>query len=112
MDFLIKRPLIFQTYDRAENVVKAAPVPLTRDQLKELFQEFDKFASQFGLQLLNLDITDNKIILRYHSPKQLSAEQLEELQEEFNLWFVEGTVENWLFDVIPYKKWLVLGYGD
>lgn len=110
MDFMVERPLIFQEYDRAENVVKAAPIQLSREQLGKLFQEFDAFADNFNLKLLNLEINNGKVTLKYHSPKRLSSTQLEALQEEFDLWFVAGNVEDWTFDIIPYKKWLVLGY--
>lgn len=125
--FNIVRPLIFQEYDRTESVIECEqPVILTTDQVTKLFQQFQHFASAItngeiedfseNVKIVIAEVTfDPKfetVTVKIRSETQLPEKTIEDIQTEFDAWFVDDAAPTWTFDIIPHKKWMMIGYRD
>lgn len=123
--FTITRPLNFKQYDASESVVDVDhQVTLTTTQLHSLRDEFVRFALNWynddedeptpcpnvAVKAVDVVLTDDELTVTFEAKTPLTDDQLMAIEEEFDRWFVEGAVEDWLFDIVPYKLWLVLCY--
>ncbi len=114
--FGITRPIIFMEYSSSESPVEMEePVTLTEEQIRKLKREFDPFAleissdsEKFKCVQIRVESYEFEIILETKSP--VSPEKISEIEELFDQWFVEDACPTWSFDLIPFRRWIELGY--
>lgn len=122
--FTITRPLAFKQYDASESVVDVDhPVILTTTQIHALRDQFVRFALNWyndeddhascpnvAIKVVDVSLSNDTLTVRFEAASPVTKDQLDAIEDAVDRWFVEGAVEDWLFDIVPYKLWMVLGY--
>lgn len=113
--FTIVRPAVFQEYDDSESVVEVEEdVSLRHDQIQSLTEEFSQCIHTLfpggDVEILDVQIDNGQLTVIVGSIVLFTPEQIEDIENEFDAWFVEELAPTWLFCLIPHQRWIVLSY--
>lgn len=131
--FTLVRPAVFQEYDDSLSVVEVEEdVSLRHDQIQSLTEEFSQCIHTLfpggDVEILDVQIDNGQLTVTVGSTVLFTPEQIEDIESEFDAWFVEEarscsggsaprtrqslrlSAEPWLFYLIPHQRWIVLSY--
>ena len=139
--FHITRPVVSQEYDASGSVVEVEEeVTLTNEQTQSLSEEFSRFIHELyptgEIEILDVQFDQDpkgQLIITLGSMIQFTPDQWEEVEQEFDHWFVDELARHlvsgpalpsgltysllankltatWQFDLIPHQRWVVLAY--
>lgn len=111
--FTLTRPVIYKEYNAADDVIDVEEdVKLTDKQIADLFAQFTPFiqGNREDTKVVGVNIKDGNIFVTYSSANPITHYELDVLEDEFDAWFVDDGAPTWLYDLIPHKRWMMLGY--
>ena len=93
------------------------PATLTIKQIRELKKEFDSFAQEIPSNLgkykcVQIRVEKNEFEIILETDNLVSPENTSKIEDLFDQWFVEDNCPTWSFDLVPFRRWIELGYRD